>query len=35
MDRDRPRWHTETGDWQRGRILRFVQQFGRHARVLT
>lgn len=31
MDRDRPRWHTETGDWQRGRILRFIQQFGRHA----
>ena len=29
MDRDKPRWHTGVGDWQRGRILRFLQEFGR------
>jgi repressor LexA len=29
MDRDKPRWRTGAGDWQRRRILRFVQEFGR------
>jgi repressor LexA len=29
MDRGKLRWHTDVGDWQRGRILRFVQEFGR------
>jgi repressor LexA len=29
MDRDKPRWRTGVGDWQRCRILRFVQEFGR------
>jgi repressor LexA len=29
MDRDKPRWRTGVGDWQRRRILRFVQEFGR------
>ena len=29
MDRDKPRWRTGVGEWQRRRILRFVQEFGR------
>ena len=29
MDRDKPRWRTSGGEWQRHRILRFVQEFGR------
>jgi repressor LexA len=29
MYRDKPRWRTGAGDWQRRRILRFVQEFGR------
>ncbi len=29
MDGDKPRWHTGAGDWQRRRILLFVQEFAR------
>lgn len=29
MGRDKMRWHTGIGDWQRSRILRFAQDFGR------
>jgi repressor LexA len=27
MGGGKPRWHTDGGDWQRRRILRFVQEF--------